>query len=157
MNENPGKIVISDKGLELCPESNTHRRVFRLEKGWKFRKGDPEKGNGESAGYDDSEWEAVTVPHDWAIYGPFSKDNDIQNVAILQNTEEIPSVKTGRTGGLPHTGTGWYRFHFNTVSIPCRGKRVLVQFDGAMSNAEIYVNGAKAGVWPYGYSYFLFF
>ena len=153
---NSSTAVISDKGLSLCPESNAHRRVFRLEEGWKFRKGDPEKGKWKSAGYDDSEWETVTVPHDWAICGPFSKDNDRQNVAILQNTEEIPSVKTGRTGGLPHTGSGWYRFYFNAGRVPRKGKRVLIQFDGAMSNAEIYINGEKAGVWPYGYSYFFF-
>ena len=59
---NSSTAVISDKGLSLCPESNAHRRVFRLEKGWKFRKGDPEKGKWKSAGYDDLEWETVTVP-----------------------------------------------------------------------------------------------
>ena len=96
----------------------------------------------------------VSVPHDWAIYGPFNENNDKQNLAILQNTEETPSVKTGRTGGLPHTGCGWYRFLFEPDSLPSEKQIILIQFDGAMSNAEIFINGEKAAYRPYGYSYF---
>ena len=36
-------------------------------------------------------WEQVTVPHDWAIYGPFSRDYDLQNVAITQNYAQSDS------------------------------------------------------------------
>ena len=156
MKKNISNTVISEKHLEICPESNHHRQIFKLEKGWKFRKGDPIAGNAESLFYNDSGWEDINVPHDWAITGPFNEKNDIQDVAILQNTEEIPSVKTGRTGGLPHIGSGWYRFIFRSSGKPGRGKRIIIQFDGAMSNAEVYINGKKAGTWPYGYSYFYF-
>ena len=54
-------------------------------------------------------WQQVTIPHDWAITGPFSRDNDLQNVAITQNGSQEPSVRTGRTGGLPYVGAAWYR------------------------------------------------
>lgn len=66
-----------------------------------------------SPDFDDRKWEQVTIPHDWAIYGPFSRDNDLQNVAITQNFETQASVKTGRTGGLPYVGVGWYRTTFS--------------------------------------------
>ena len=81
-----------------------------LEKGWRFTKGDV-KG-AETPGFDDSEWEAVTIPHDWAIFGPFDRSHDLQNVAVTQNFETEASVKTGRTGGLPYVGVGWYRTTF---------------------------------------------
>ena len=78
------------------------RTVQSLEKGWKFTKGDVPEAV--SPSFDDSSWQAVSVPHDWAIYGPFSRDNDLQNVAVTQNFETEASVKTGRTGGLPYVG-----------------------------------------------------
>lgn len=103
-----------------------------------------------SPDFDDRKWEQVTIPHDWAIYGPFSRDNDLQNVAITQNFETQASVKTGRTGGLPYVGVGWYR---TTLSAPA-GKRVTLEFDGAMSEARVYVNGKEVCQWPYGYNAF---
>lgn len=42
-------------------------------------------------------WVGVTVPHDWAIAGPFGKTNDMQVVAIAQNGETAATEKTGRT------------------------------------------------------------
>ena len=62
-----------------------------LEKGWKFTKGDIE--NAQAVGFNDDKWEEVTVPHDWAIYGPFDRNNDLQNVAVTQNFETQASVK----------------------------------------------------------------
>ncbi|MBO7314991.1 MAG: beta-galactosidase, partial [Alistipes sp.] len=56
-----------------------------LEEGWRFTKGDI--AFAENVDFDDSDWEEVVVPHDWAIYGPFSSDNDCQKVAITQNFE----------------------------------------------------------------------
>ena len=35
-------------------------------------------------------------------------------------------------------------------------KRAMILFDGAMSNAEVYLNGKKVGYWPYGYNSFYF-
>lgn len=119
-----------------------------LEKGWKFTKG--EIAGAETEDFDDSDWQTVTVPHDWAIYGPFNRNNDLQNVAITQNFEKLASVKAGRTGGLPYVGVGWYRTTFNVDS----GKQTTLIFDGAMSEAQVYVNGAKACFWPFGYNSF---
>lgn len=133
--------------------ANAQRIEVNLEKNWKFSKGDfPEAF---SPGFDDSKWENVTVPHDWAIYGPFDKTVDMQVIAITQNNEKVATEKTGRTGALPFIGVGWYRTEFNVPEFK-KGKKVLLTFDGAMSEAQVYINGKKVGERPYGYSYFYF-
>jgi len=122
-----------------------------LQKGWKFsREDNPEFS--ESA-YNDAHWQSVTVPHDWAIYGPFDMENDIQRTAIKQDGQKAAIEHTGRTGGLPFVGVGWYRTTFD-VSTLTNDKEVFVQFDGAMSNPEVYINGQKAGEWHNGYNTF---
>lgn len=119
-----------------------------LEKGWKFMKGDV--ADAMKPDFDDKQWEAVTVPHDWAIYGPFDRSHDLQEVAVTQNLETAASVKTGRTGGLPYVGVGWYRTTFEAPA----GKLVSLVFDGAMSEARVYVNGQELCFWPCGYNSF---
>ena len=129
------------------------RDVITLKKGWKFNKGNhPEalKSN-----FDDSHWEDVSVPHDWAIYGPFDKDIDKQVVAIEQNAEEVASEKTGRTGALPYIGEAWYRHTFSLPNFNAN-KKAIILFEGAMSQPEVFINGQKVGEWKYGYAYFYF-
>lgn len=106
--------------------------------------------NAEAPAFNDTKWETVTIPHDWAIFGPFDKNNDLQNVAVTQNFETQASLKTGRTGGLPYVGTGWYRTTFHSTP----GKQTTLIFDGAMSEARVFVNGKEACFWPYGYNSF---
>ena len=124
------------------------RRVILLDEGWKFGKGE-----------NPAQWEDVTIPHDWAIYGPFDRENDIQTIAVVQNGEETASVKTGRTGGLPYVGVGWYVRNLDVdmeqsaSSYYCKRRATLV-FDGAMSEARVYVNGHEVIFWPYGYNSF---
>ncbi len=124
-----------------------------LEKGWRFTRTDSEEYS--RVGYDDSKWQQVRVPHDWAIYGPFSINNDRQNVAITQDGQKEAMEHAGRTGGLPFVGVGWYRLSFEVPDF-APGKRAVLLFDGAMSQARIYVNGQEVGFWPYGYNSFHF-
>lgn len=77
------------------------------------------------------EWRSVQVPHDWSVESPFSLDFD------------------GATGFLPG-GVGWYRKTFESLGTDV----TYLHFDGVYNNAEIYVNGAKIGFHPYGYSPF---
>ncbi len=125
------------------------RTELMLKSDWKFIRAD--EARFADAGYDDSGWQSVTVPHDWAISGPFDNNNDKQTVAIEQNGESVPTEKTGRTGSLPWTGIGWYRRHF---AVAADAARVILNFDGAMAEPEVYVNGKKAGEWKYGYNAF---
>ena len=124
-----------------------------LEKGWRFTREDNSEFS--RVGYDDSKWQRVTVPHDWAIYGPFSIENDKQNVAITQDGQREALEHAGRTGGLPFVGVGWYRLKFTAEGFE-QGKRAILLFDGAMSHARVYVNGVEVGYWPYGYNAFHF-
>ena len=130
-----------------------NRDVITLKKEWKFSKG--EHSEAISPNYDDTSWENVSVPHDWAIKGPFDKEVDIQKVAIEQNGEKVATEKTGRTGALPYIGEGWYRTHFSLSNFD-ENKKVIILFEGAMSEPEVFLNGKKVGEWKYGYSYFYF-
>lgn len=129
------------------------RENILLEKGWKFTRADsvvfsqPE--------FDNSDWEEVRIPHDWAIYGPFDVNNDLQNIAIIQDGQTQAIEHTGRTGGLPFVGTGWYRLDFEIPKYNSE-KNVEIIFDGAMSDARIWINGQFVGTWPYGYNSFSF-
>ena len=124
-----------------------------LERGWRFTREDSAEFIAED--YDDKAWQEVTVPHDWAIYGPFSIHNDRQNVAITQDGQKEAMEHAGRTGGLPFVGVGWYRLDFEAPTFE-EGKCATLIFDGAMSHARVYVNGMEVGYWPYGYNYFHF-
>ncbi|MCH5331940.1 MAG: DUF4982 domain-containing protein [Alistipes sp.] len=127
------------------------RTEVLLEKGWRFTR---EDNPGFSAPqYNDKGWQSVTVPHDWAIYGPFGINNDMQSTAILQDGQTEAMEHAGRTGGLPFVGTGWYRLRFEVPDF-YEGKRAELLFDGAMSHAHIYINGHEVGYWPYGYNSF---
>lgn len=127
------------------------RTERQLEKGWKFTRLDDAQFA--RADYNDAKWKNVTVPHDWAIYGPFSIDNDKQNTAIAQDGQTQAMEHAGRTGGLPFVGTGWYRLSFEVPEFK-DNKRCTLVFDGAMSHAQVYINGEKAVYWPYGYNTF---
>ena len=89
----------------------------------------------EAPAVDDSAWRKLDIPHDWGIEGPFRLE------------------LAGETGKLPWKGLGWYRKHF-TVPAADQGKRVFVDFDGAMAYAKIWCNGNYVGTWPYGYNSF---
>ena len=114
------------------------RRVINLTDGWQFSR-------------DNNHWESVSVPHDWAIAGPFDKKWDLQYVAIEQNGETEKSEKSGRSGALPWIGQGFYR---TTVTIPDGYSRATLMIDGAMSNARVKVGGKQLAYWPYGYNAF---
>ena len=127
----------------LSQESPGSRESFN--QGWKFVKyfnasgeaaiTDKEPENLQLPSVNDNNWRSLDLPHDWAIEGPFSD--------TLENN----------TGLLPWKGIGWYRKHF-LVSDNDKGKRIYVDFDGAMANAKVWLNGKYVGEWPYGYTSF---
>ena len=102
--------------------------------------------------HDRQQWQTVSVPHDWAIAGPFDKKWDLQVVRIEQNGEKEATEKSGRSGALPWIGEGYYR---RNLPIPSDfSGRAELLFDGAMAEPTVYVNGKKAGYWAYGYNSF---
>lgn len=127
------------------------RQTIKLDKNWKFTREDSPSFKAKD--YNDKKWQSVTVPHDWAIYGPFDRNNDLQVMAITQDGQVQKQEHTGRTGGLPFVGAGWYRTQVDVKDFT-KGKKAFLLFDGAMSNPEVFVNGENAGGWAYGYNSF---
>ena len=130
-----------------------NREVQLLDTDWRFLNKEITTTNLNQV--DDSSWQTVTVPHDWAIAGPFDMTIDMQAVQVLEDGDKKAKLRTGRTGALPCFGIGWYR-KVLPISKADEGKRVFVEFDGAMSRSKVYLNGIYIGEWPYGYSSFTF-
>ncbi|WP_304064427.1 beta-galactosidase GalB [Pedobacter glucosidilyticus] len=137
----------------LKVNSQETRKVEELLNGWNFINKDV--SDGFKNNLNTSGWTEVKVPHDWAIAGPFSKENDPQKVRVTEDGESKEKIRIGRTGGLPYIGVGWYRKELN-ISLNDKGKAISIEFDGAMSNAKIYLNERFVGEWPYGYASFSF-
>ena len=133
------------------PVTNFAQTKQTLQKNWKFTREDNSAFS--QSTFNDVKWQNVTIPHDWAIYGPFDMENDIQRTAIKQDGQKDAIEHTGRTGGLPFVGVGWYRTTFDLPDFS-NDKKVFIQFDGAMSNPEVFINGQKAGQWHNGYNTF---
>lgn len=108
-------------------------RTENFNAGWRFNQG--AQAGAEAAGFSDASWVRVHLPHDWAIAGPYEPKGD------------------ANTGKLPWRGEGWYRKSFLLPETDA-GKRVYLDFDGAMAMPTVYVNGEKAGGWDYGYMSF---
>lgn len=100
---------------------------------------------------DSVSYKPVTIPHDWAISGPFDKKWDLQFVAIEQNGETEKTEKSGRSGALPWIGRGFYKTSVSLKKVPASA---ILEFDGAMTDPHVYVNGHLAGHWAYGYNAF---
>lgn len=110
------------------------RQVTGFNCDWRFIKGE-QPAEAAQADYDDSAWQSVTVPHDWAITGPFNPDEH------------------GFAAKLPWKGVGWYRKTF-ALDPADAGRRVYLDFDGVMAFPEVFINGRLAGQWDYGYMSF---
>ena len=146
-----GLVLAALLSQTVCAQQVRVEQTF--EKGWKFTREDQKEFSNQA--FDDAKWQSVTVPHDWAIYGPFSIENDKQNLAIAQDGQKEAMEHAGRTGGLPFVGTGWYRLDFEAPEFG-QGKTATLIFDGAMSHARVWLNGQEVGYWPYGYNSFHF-
>jgi beta-galactosidase len=122
-------LLCSAAGATTAVAPTSDRRQS-FNESWRFLKGDAP--GAEAPAFSDAAWRDVRLPHDWAIEGPFdAKFNP-------------------HTGGLPISGTGWYRKSF-TVADSLKGRYLTLEFDGAMSNARVWLNGHELGGRPYGY------
>lgn len=131
------KLTILTLALASALSASAQRSTINL-KTWEFSR-------------DSVSYKPVTVPHDWAISGPFDKKWDLQFVAIEQNGETEKTEKSGRSGALPWIGRGFYK---TSVSLKKMPASAILEFDGAMADPYVYVNGHLAGHWAYGYNAF---
>jgi len=128
-------LVASAAFAAAAPIQIGSERRLNFDDGWRFLKGDAP--GAEKPGFADSQWTALRLPHDWAIEGPFD------------------SKLNPHTGALPIFGTGWYRKTF-TLPAAAKDRFFSIEFDGAMSNARVWINGEELGGRPYGYIGFAF-
>jgi len=119
--------------LQLSNLNIIGKENYNFNPAWKFSKG--EIVGAEKINYDDTKWENVNIPHDWAIAGPFDP------------------LGESETAKLPWQGEGWYRKKFN-IDKNLEGKKIYFMFDGIMAFPKIYINGKLAGEWDYGYNSF---
>jgi beta-galactosidase len=151
-------------GLAMSP-----REQLLFDSGWKFVLGhgnDPVKdqgfGFGQSdfsktgefpfakAGFDDSKWRPLDLPHDWAVELPFVHDDAGSGDSQLRSHGYKP---LGRR--YPETSVGWYRREFD-IPASDRGRRIWIEFDGAFRDALVFVNGCYIGNNENGYVPFRF-
>jgi beta-galactosidase len=153
------------------PASPSPRETVALDEGWRFHLGhasDPTRdfdfGRGhdtyakagqigspiETADYDDSDWQAVTLPHDWAVdlpFQPFGKaGGDDDRVGAYQGFKPI-----GRR--WPETSVGWYRRRL-PIAAADAGRRLLLEFDGVARDCLVVLNGFVVGSSESGYAPF---
>ncbi len=95
------------------------RELFDFD--WRFANGDV--AGAEKPEFDDARWQAVNLPHDFTIYGPFEKE-----------------AKGGGTHGYRPLGIGWYRKSFTTPD-GLEGKRVWLEFEGVYRAPKMWLNG----------------
>ena len=119
--------------LTACDGFVTEQTRLResFNSGWKFSLGDIE--NAPYVNFNDSEWRALDLPHDWAIEGPFTQEVNYKG------------------GYLPYPGVAWYR---KTFKVRPETKNLMIECDGIMRNSKIWLNGEYIGGWPYGYTSF---
>jgi len=96
------------------------------------------------AGFDDSKWRALNLPHDWAVELPFVRDDEQQSHGYKP---------LGRR--YPETSVGWYRREFEIAESDL-GRRIWVEFDGIFRDVLVFVNGCFIGRHNNGYAPFRF-
>ena len=146
-------------------QSGAGRQRLLLDFGWRFHLGNAndaskdfgfgtaDAGNFQKTGnfmpagriaFDDGDWKAVDLPHDWAVELPFQNDPGLSSKGFYP---------LGRN--YPETSVGWYRrvFELPTASA---GKRLTLEFDGSYRESMVVFNGFYIGRHSGGYDPFTF-
>lgn len=159
--------VRSKSGVSL-PQENVRERLL-LDFGWRFHLGhacDPAKDFGfghdletfakagrnvalpADASFDDSNWRAVNLPHDWAVELPFVPSTNPP--AGKDDPRAAHGYKPlGRD--FPETSIGWYRRSFELPASDL-GRKLFIEFDGVFRSAIVFLNGYWVGTHSSGYT-----
>ncbi|QKJ30744.1 glycoside hydrolase family 2 protein [Mucilaginibacter mali] len=133
-------LVFLLSGLLLVCSANAQttsgRAIRNFDKNWRFIKQDAP--GADNPAFDDAQWRKLDVPHDWSIEGPYDQANP-----------------TGSGGGYLPAGIGWYRKSFTMDAADVK-RKISIEFDGVMSNSEVWINGFYLGKRPYGYISFAY-
>lgn len=116
--------------------ANAQRMVKDLNFGWQFRLNN------------EGEWRTVDVPHDFQIEQPWvapAADERPDNTDVAANIKSRLSSR-----GFKEMAKGYYRYHL-TPTPDMEGRRILLDFEGIMYTAEVFLNGERVGGTDYGY------
>lgn len=94
--------------------------------------------------FDDSKWQAVDLPHDFAVALPFVNAPELRDYGYKP---------VGRN--FPETSIGWYRRVFEIPAIDA-GRRISLEFDGVFRDCIVALNGIYIGRNLSGYAPFRF-
>jgi beta-galactosidase len=130
------QLKLDAASAAAAPDEVATERRKTFDDGWRFSRGDI--AGAHLPDFQDAAWNAVDLPHDWSIAGPFDEDD--------------PS---GGQGGYLPTGIGWYRKPF-VLPAAMAGKRVQIQFDGVYQCSGVWINGQHLGMRPYGFITFAY-
>lgn len=138
---------------------NTRERLF--DSGWRFHRGDAP--GAESAGFDDSAWKQIDLPHDWSVEGlPTSPQEDGQgavwggiDVPLRVGPFDMYLSEGKRSTGWFVGGTGWYRKRFSIEDLQSDSQTEIL-FEGIYMNSDVWLNSHHLGFHPYGYTSFAY-
>ncbi|MEA9657104.1 beta-galactosidase GalA [Xanthomonas campestris] len=113
-----------------------------------FAKAGKDTATAAQLAFDDSSWQQVDLPHDWAVTLPFRPEPISASM-----TEEDPAAAHGYKAlgtSFPENSVGWYR---RTLQIPASdlGKRICLVFDGVFRDCVVFCNGHIVGRNASGY------
>jgi beta-galactosidase len=137
-----GLNVIAQQNTALQDTGPGGRQESNFDQGWRFHRGGAQ--GAQETFFDDTGWRRVDLPHDWSI-------EDLPGTESPFSRDAISQVSGGFTVG----GTGWYRKSFELPAFQ-KGQHIIIQFDGAYMNTEVWLNGSRVGEHPYGYTPFWF-
>ncbi len=123
-------LALSVTLAAAAARADSARQIQSFDNNWRFLKSDAP--GADTPAFDDSAWTKLSLPHDWAIDGPF-----------------LANAPTRGSGGFAPSGVVWYRKSFPTPQ--GADKRTFVDFDAVMQNSDVYINGFHLGHRPYGY------
>lgn len=128
---------------ETTASAQSPRQVTLLDADWLFHLGDvPMPERVMEPNYDDGDWQQVNVPHDYVLYGAYSK----------WLADKGKDKQTRNHGYLPYK-PAWYRKHF-TIPASDAGRILRLDFDGVFRDSKVWVNGHFLGEHPSGYTPF---
>lgn len=130
------------------PEYSIDKRQRLFNNDWKFLR--DSIAGAEQVAYHDADWLSVDLPHDYSIIDLPGEDGPDQ-IGPFSKLSPGNGNSTGQVMG----GTGWYRKSF-TLDKADEGKTAIVKFDGVYMEAEVWVNGKRAGIHKNGYTPFWF-
>ncbi len=104
------------------------RESVKLDADWRFKIG--EQPGAEQKTFDDHDWQALSIPHNWGW-------------------------EDAQQGKNYYRGPGWYRRDLN-LGQPAPGRRYFIRFEAAGSVADVYLNGKLLGQHRGAFSTFCF-